>query len=218
MDALKKIAAAAGALKLLPLPSVVLFPHTAVPLHIFEPRYRELVHHSLASDQVLALAVLQPGWERDYYGRPPTSPILCAGSITEHQELADGRYLIVVEGEVRARVARELPPRHSYREVSVELLEDVPYPGPEEAQLRQAVLELASMLPQPLADEFIHEAASHSGGALADVVAGSVVEELGARQRLLEELDVRARIHAVLSEIGGLIAQADAGRPHPVLN
>src|SRR5512139_1570021 len=109
MDALKKIAAAAGALKLLPLPSVVLFPHTAVPLHIFEPRYRALVHDSLASDQVLALAVLQPGWERDYHGRPPTSAICCAGAITEHQELSDGRYLVIVEGQVRARVARELP-------------------------------------------------------------------------------------------------------------
>ena len=78
-SALERIRQAAKRLKVFPLPSVVLFPGSAAPLHIFEPRYRQMVKDALESDGVFALGQLQEGWERDYLGRPPLMPILCAG-------------------------------------------------------------------------------------------------------------------------------------------
>ena len=63
MTALERLERAKNALKVFPLPSVVLFPHTVLPLHIFESRYRDLVRDALASDKVMALAQLEPGFE-----------------------------------------------------------------------------------------------------------------------------------------------------------
>ena len=56
-------------LPLFPLPNVVLFPNVFLPLHIFEPRYREMVADALASDRMIGMVLLRPGWERDYEGR-----------------------------------------------------------------------------------------------------------------------------------------------------
>ena len=56
---------------LFPLPNVVLFPNVFLPLHIFEARYREMVADAVASDRMIGMVLLRPGWERDYDGRPP---------------------------------------------------------------------------------------------------------------------------------------------------
>ena len=61
-------------LPLFPLPNVVLFPNVFLPLHIFEPRYREMVADALASDRMIGMVLLRPGWEHDYEGRPPVYP------------------------------------------------------------------------------------------------------------------------------------------------
>ena len=87
MTALERLERAKNALKVFPLPSVVLFPHTVLPLHIFEPRYRDLVRDALASDKVMALAQLEPGYEGSYAGRPRMRPMVCAGVIAWHEEL-----------------------------------------------------------------------------------------------------------------------------------
>ena len=84
-----------------PLPDVVLFPHTLLPLHIFEPRYRQMIRDCLAGDKRLAMALLRPGWESDYYGRPPVHPIAGAGEIIQHEELPDGRFNILLRGTMR---------------------------------------------------------------------------------------------------------------------
>ena len=219
MGPLKKVSeAAARALKIFPLPTAVLFPNTAVPLHIFEPRYRDLVRDALASDQVMALGLLEPGWERDYYGRPRIGPVCCAGVIARHESLPDGRFLVVVEGLARARIEAELPTGHRYREVRAQILSDPEYAGSEDEELREGALELASLLPAPVAQEFLHQAALHKGGALADVVASSVVEDAGRRRRIFEELDVGRRLSLVLADVSAVIVRADAGRPHPMPN
>ena len=59
---------AAGRVPVFPLPDVVFFPDTTLPLHIFEPRYRRMTEDALRSDRLIAMAVLKPGWERDYQG------------------------------------------------------------------------------------------------------------------------------------------------------
>ncbi len=74
-------------LPLFPLPNVVLFPNVFLPLHIFEPRYREMVADALASDRLIGMVLLKPGWEHEYEGRPPVYPIGCSGVITHVDQL-----------------------------------------------------------------------------------------------------------------------------------
>ena len=52
-----------GPVRLFPLPNLVLFPYVLQPLHIFQPRYRELMADALHDDRLIALATLKPGWE-----------------------------------------------------------------------------------------------------------------------------------------------------------
>jgi Lon protease-like protein len=68
------------AIPIFPLPNVVLFPNVFLPLHIFEPRYKEMVADALAGDRIIGMALLRPGWEGDYEGRPPIYPVGCAVS------------------------------------------------------------------------------------------------------------------------------------------
>src|SRR3954467_11014816 len=51
-----------------PLPNVVLFPNVFLPLHIFEPRYRQMVDDALNGDRIIGMVLLRPGWEGDYTG------------------------------------------------------------------------------------------------------------------------------------------------------
>ena len=110
-------------LPLFPLPNVVLFPNVFLPLHIFEPRYRELTADAIAGDRMIGMVLLCPGWEHDYEGRPPVYPIGCSGVITHVDRLEDGRYNIVLRGVERFRIIEE-DDRLSYRRAHVEQLPD----------------------------------------------------------------------------------------------
>ena len=94
-------------LPIFPLPNVVLFPNVFLPLHIFEPRYREMVADALKSDRLIGMVLLRPGWQGDYEGRPAVYPIGCSGVITHVDQLADGRYNIVLRGVQRFRILEE---------------------------------------------------------------------------------------------------------------
>src|SRR5256885_4062278 len=81
-----------GKVRLFPLPNLVLFPHVLQPLHVFEPRYRQLLTDALDDDRMIALALLRPGWEDDYDKRPPIHPVVCIGKVHNEERFADGRY------------------------------------------------------------------------------------------------------------------------------
>ena len=112
-------------LPLFPLPNVVLFPNVFLPLHIFEPRYREMVADALAGDRMIGMVLLRPGWEHDYEGRPPVYRSDAAACITHFERLPDGRYNIVLRGLERFRILEEDDAR-SYRRAMVEPLADAP--------------------------------------------------------------------------------------------
>lgn len=90
-----------------PLPNVVLFPNVFLPLHVFEPRYRAMVGDALGGDRIIGMALLQPGFETDYEGRPPIYSVGCAGVITHSEPMADGRYNIVLRGLEKFRITDE---------------------------------------------------------------------------------------------------------------
>ena len=108
-----------------PLPNVVLFPNVFLPLHIFEPRYRQMVDDALKGDRIIGMVLLRPGWEADYEGRPPVYPIGCAGVITHAERLSDGRFNMVLRGMEKFRVAGEESDR-MYRVARVESVDEPP--------------------------------------------------------------------------------------------
>src|SRR5262245_38736192 len=102
-----------------PLPNVVLFPGVFLPLHIFEPRYRQMVADALDADRIIGMVLLRPGWESDYEGRPPIFETGCAGLISHIERLADGRYNLILKGFEKFRVRGEDVSR-PYRLASIE--------------------------------------------------------------------------------------------------
>src|SRR6185436_18498955 len=98
-----------------PLPNVVFFPKTYLPLHIFEPRYREMLADAEAGGRCIGMVLLKDGWERDYYGTPPIFEIGCMGRLVGVDSLPDGRSNILLQGLSRF-VVREQFREKSYRQ------------------------------------------------------------------------------------------------------
>lgn len=135
------------ALPLFPLPRVVLLPHTLLPLHIFEPRYRALVDHCLASGGVFGIPRLKPNGP-DCEDCPPFELVMGLGRIVRHQPLPDGRSNIVVLGVGRARFRTELPAATApYRVGHCICLDDILAPTPSSGSLDRVIeqLRLAAM-------------------------------------------------------------------------
>ena len=102
-----------------PLPGAILFPGLQLPLHIFEPRYRDLVGSALAKDRLIGM--IQPQQSKD---GAPLYDIGCLGRIGDVEALEDGRYNIVLDGETRFRLVRELDVRTSFRQIEAEIIDD----------------------------------------------------------------------------------------------
>ncbi|HUD72432.1 MAG TPA: LON peptidase substrate-binding domain-containing protein [Dongiaceae bacterium] len=178
-----------------PLPNVVFFPGTSLGLHIFEPRYRAMIAEVLEADRMMAVALLMPGWEQDYYGAPPLHPIAGAGVIEEHQRLADGRFNLRLRGLGRVRITGFVQER-PYRVARIEPLperDDSP-PGCEDE--RRRLLSVGAGL--------LHELAGQAGRPLAippdlpfalgiNLMCQSLSMDVDERQRLLEMDDLGAR-------------------------
>ena len=95
---------------LFPLPTVVLFPNVLLALHIFEPRYRQMVEAALAGDRMIGMVLLKPGYEADYEDAPPVYTTGCAGLITRAERLEDGRYNLVLRGVEKFTIRNEDAP------------------------------------------------------------------------------------------------------------
>jgi Lon protease-like protein len=193
------------ALPIFPLPNVALFPGAALPLHVFEPRYRDLVRDALAGNKVLAVARLKPGFESDYEGRPPVLDVCGAGIIEGHRERPDGRFDLLVRGVTRVRILNEHPPLQKYRVVNAEALSDLSA-APELAaafheRLRALWPALAPHLPEPARDLATFTKDTEGAGMLSDNLAGALFGDPELTQRLLEELDPVERLRIVTDEL-----------------
>ena len=112
-------------LPVFPLPNVVFFPKTYLPLHIFEPRYRQMVADVTIGGQCIAMALLKEGWEADYYGNPAIYPTVCVGRLVSVQPLADGRSNILLQGLERCDIQAEHFDQ-PYREATVRVNAQLP--------------------------------------------------------------------------------------------
>lgn len=110
-----------------PLPGFVLFPHVSAPLHVFESRYRALVRDALAADRLLAIALLKPGWQRDYAGSPEFFDTGCLARLEEAAWRPDDCFDVKVIGLARVRFGRVIS-EYPYRAARVTVLPQEPIP------------------------------------------------------------------------------------------
>lgn len=195
-----------GVVRLFPLPNLVLYPHVMQPLHIFEERYREMVEDALAGDKLIAMAVLEPGWENDYDSRPPVATYACLGKIVAHHRLADGRYNLLLLGVQRVRIDHELDPLRSFRQATVELIDDE-YDFETSSQSRRLHEKLLAAFREhlPCACETVQIEKMLSGsvplGLLTDLAAYALPLDTAVKQELLAECRVSARAELLLSQV-----------------
>jgi Lon protease-like protein len=104
----------------------VLFPHVFLPLHIFEPRYRQMVADALSGDRLIGMTLLRPGFESDYEGRPPIYATGCTGVITHFERLDDGRFNLILRGLDKFKVLGEedVAGNRLYRRALVHLIDE----------------------------------------------------------------------------------------------
>ncbi|MCR9246711.1 MAG: LON peptidase substrate-binding domain-containing protein [bacterium] len=197
-----------------PLPGVFLFPHQVLPLHVFEPRYRDLVGDLLDTSGRFVIATALPESRlpddgegaanpNDVADAPPVLPVAGYGEIVRHEKLEDGRFLIWVVGLQRVRI-REVAATTRYRQVHCTPFVEQ-QPGEDEVEALTQELHAATSariqgeLPLP-------ETAS------PDLLVDLLVQTLGAPQEVLErvftEPSVSERARIVLA------AAADAGDAH----
>lgn len=198
---------------LFPLPEVVLFPRTILPLHIFEPRYREMTADALVGDRIIATALLQPGFEPLYYThRAPIYPTIGVGEIVESEQVPDGNYNLLLRGLSRAKIIEELTDR-PYRVARIEpvrtfcsrdqtasqklrgeLFNAIRNNPGLDARLRKMWLRLADL------DLELDE--------LSDLIAVAVPTEAELRQCLMDEPDAYLRTQMLVNQIRTLGAIA----------
>jgi uncharacterized protein len=197
-----------------PLPDVTFFPHTLLPLHVFEARYRVMVIDALERDRRLVVVKLKPGYEATYAGKPAVHPVAGLGEIVSCERLATGRYNILLRGETRVRLEQELPSDTLYRLVRARRLADREPRGdvaPALARIRAACKTLLDALARP-ADLLDTALADQPPGVIADRVAAAVLPDADTRQRLLETADVAARVTTVADALEALIKELKGGR------
>jgi len=213
------LAEACAALKIFPLPGVVLLPGAPAPFHLFEPRYRALAAAALAGDRVICVPTLVDPDEALSPGAE-VRPVAGAGLVVAEQRNADGTYDLVIQAALRVRLVEELERGRPFREFRAEPLHDV-YPaggvaaltGEMEA-LGQLCYELVGVLPPESGAGQLAEAVARMRlpGAMADLVAAAAVSEPEARYQVLETLDVARRLELVKEEVAGTILLLSRGR------
>jgi Lon protease-like protein len=201
-----------AALPIFPLPGAALFPGTVLPLHVFEPRYRELTRDALADRQIFAVARLRPGFEADYGGRPAVFEACGAGRIVDHVRYSDGRFDVTLLGLGRVRILNELPPDRSYRIVRAEQIHDLPADAALTAALKASIFSswhvLAPQLPEALRD--LHELTRgvDAAGAFADRLAAMMAGDPDTAQHLLSEPDPCQRLQILAESLQVLTSAA----------
>lgn len=211
-----------GTARLFPLPNLVLYPQVIQPIHVFEPRYRQLTTDAMHSDKLIAITLLKPGWEENYDGKPAIYPIGCLGRVVAEQTLPDGRFNLLLRGISRIRIGQEVPGDQLYRIAKAKLLRDGPLPEVDVAMsLRRELSErvLARFAGNSTARDQLNELfqGEMTLGPLCDVLSFALPLPVEEKQVLLDLLDVATRAHKLIEQIDALtpVAVAAGDRKFP---
>ncbi len=174
-----------------PLAGALLFPRAQLPLHIFEPRYQEMIRDSLAGDRLIGM--IQP---RGPGEPPPLFDVGCLGRIEGAETLEDGRFNVVLEGLGRFRVVREARAGTLYRQVDAERggFDDLGEPEPLGLAQRAEIEREARRYADALGYSVDWEAVTRlDDEMLVNAVAQVAPFDVGSKQALLEAPDIAER-------------------------
>lgn len=177
---------------LFPLGGALLFPRAQLPLHIFEPRYREMVKDAV--DGAGQIAMIQPKRDDDD-NRAPLHQVGCVGTIGGLEELDDGRFNIVLVGTNRFRLVEELPTEAPYRCARVDIAAFDDSEPDALALMRRAEVEReARRLGDALGLAVDWAAVARlDDELLVNAIAQVAPFDIGAKQALLEEQNLPDR-------------------------
>ncbi len=203
----RDLRASLGEIPVFPLPQAVLFPGAILPLHIFEPRYRQMTRDALDGARTLAVACLVDGGTPDAAGNPEIHAVAGVGVIVEAQSLPDGRYNLLLEGRERVRL-HELPFLPPYRRARGEVLDDAVSEVPSEDQAALGAIATSFTAFVQARDPNFNFSLPRSLPAprVADLCAHHLVLDAKERQKLLEMLDPAARVRAVTESLAVQLA------------
>jgi Lon protease-like protein len=205
-----------------PLSNVVLFPGLQIPLHVFEPRYRQMVEAAMAGDKRIGMVVVRPesgGDSAAMGGDPPVYAVGCAGIITNCQAQPDGRYNIVLLGTRRFRISEEETGSADrlYRVARIKSLEDAlsPVEAPRIAALRSRVSELLVELLRIEDPKRAEDASPTKLAQLDDVVftnalCNAITLQPRDKQQLLEADAIGSRLERLVGLMEFRITEREA--------
>ncbi len=172
-----------------PLPNVVFFPKTFLPLHIFEPRYRKMIEDAKLNENLIGMALLKEGWEKQYYGDPDVHEIACVGKIQHIEKTEDGKYNILLYGLSRAKIMKFVQAK-PYRMAQVKHLKDIAFDhdGFNEGYETEIFLDLVQNYLREMGVENLEEIIklhSHSLESIMNQVASALDFSTQQKQELL---------------------------------
>lgn len=197
-------------LPIFPLPRVVFFPDTSLPLYLFEPRYRTMIEDCMEKGpQAMAVSLARA----DAHGQPSFSPIAGAGRIIHHQANADGTHNIVLAGTGRVSL-QEIPVEGlPYRVGRATPRSDVAGPGLDAAAtlLMNMATQIAGVVRRQHAEFELGVGPGQAPARIANIIADRFVADAAQRQAILEADDLGTRIDLVVDALGELLAMISAG-------
>ena len=197
---IKNLDSFSGIVPVFPLSTVVFFPNTLLPLHIFEQRYRDMLIDSLNSEKAIVMALLKPGWEENYYGNPEVFDIAGMGRIVNSETFKDGRSNIVLYGLKRIKII-EIIEEKPYRKAKVEILEDrkITSDSDYREKINQLITDWNSMLGEKEKKHKISINNLLPLENLTDVLASVLITNVFEKQQLLEETNVEIRAEKLIA-------------------
>lgn len=201
-----------------PLPNIVPIPGEILPLHIFEPRYREMVRDALSGDGIIGMIQILPGHEAEQLSDPPVREVGCACVIAKHSEFEDGRFLVWLVGLERFRIERELDTLTRYRLASV-CHEAETARGARSAPSLVRLTLLASLAAfldgkieggETAVNDWMGQLAKVDDDALAAVAAQLLGLSGDRKQSLLEAFSIEDRFSIIQGELDGALAEMKA--------
>ncbi len=191
-----------GIVPLFPLSSVVFFPNTLLPLHIFEPRYKEMVNAAIDNEKIIGMALLKPGWESDYYGNPDVHDVIGMGKIVSSEVFEDGKINIILYGLKRAKI-QEIITDRPYRLARVSIMDNNPdtkddiYRG----KIEELIYKWNLYLNEKQKAHRININTKLPLENLTDALAGFIFSNVFDKQRLLEETNVLKRAEIIIADL-----------------
>lgn len=204
-----------------PLAQVSLMPHQALPVHIFEPRYRALTRDALDGNRQLALAVYAGShWKQDDDRGAPVRPAVCVSTIVQHHRLDDGRYNLLLQGVCRAQILREISPREHGKPYRVAFLKPVGVETEEDVMASErsrlnALFNATSLRDLRDAKTIVGHLADEDvpTSAILELVTFSVLPDPELRYRLLAEGDALRRSAIIRTQLDAIRSLLDRAAP-----